>query len=329
MLKKILLTILFIFTFQNLALAQAERWSAENWKTDFSKTTIDLSEIIDVIRADAIPAIDNPTFKPAADESSIAGNEPVIAFTHNNISRAYPLRYMMWHEIVNDIVGGLPVTITYCPLCNSSIVFERTIDGKIVTFGTTGKLRHSDLIMYDRGEQNWWQQINGEAIVGARSGEKLKALPSFLISFDIFKQRYPDGEVLLPDPSRAAVAGQNPYINYDSTEFPFMFKGDLPTDIEPMMRIALVQKQEKVPTSIAVSLSFLQDNSPYRVGDLEFHWQAGQSSALDKETISKGKDVGSIEVYQIDENGKAQPIIYMVTFAFAGRAFIPDLEIIQ
>ncbi len=325
MLKKITFSFLLFLAFQTSVFAQAERWSGENWKTDFSKTTIDLSEIIDVIRADAIPAIDDPKFKPASEETTIPDNEPVIAFTYNNISRAYPLRYMIWHEIVNDVVGNLPVAITYCPLCNSSIVFERTLDGKPVTFGTTGKLRHSDLIMYDRGEQNWWQQINGEAIVGARAGEKLKAFPSFLISFDLFKQRYPNGEVLLPDPSRAAMAGKNPYINYDSAEFPFMFKGDLPEDIEPMMRIAFVQE----PTPIAVSLSFLQKNSPYRVGDLEFRWQAGQSSALDNEIISKGKDVGNIEVYQIDENGKAQPIIYMITFAFTGRAFIPDLKIIQ
>ena len=333
MLKIISFALLFFLNLQTFALAQETRsataqetrWKHEDWKTDFSKTSINLGEIIDVIGADDIPSIDDPKFKPAKDETSIPNNEPVIAFTHNNISKAYPLRYMMWHEIVNDVVGGLPVVITYCPLCNTSIVFNRNLDGKAVTFGTTGKLRHSDLVMYDRGEQNWWQQINGKAIVGNRVGEQLKALPSFLISFELFKQRYPNGEVLLADAKRKSLAGQNPYVNYDSTKFPFLFMGDLPQDIEPMMRIAFVQD----PEPIAITLPFLKKNTPYRIGNLEFRWQKGQSSALDNRIIAKGKDVGNIEVFKIDKNGKAQPVVYTITFAFAGRAFIPDLKIIQ
>jgi len=325
MLKKFALVIIVFFSFYSFAQAQADRFNGEGWKTDFSKTTIDIDEVINVIARDAIPSIDNPKFKPAIDEDRIPNIEPVIAFKHNGIIRAYPLRYMMWHEIVNDVVGGLPVAITYCPLCNTSVVFGRILDEKIVTFGTTGKLRHSDLVMYDRGEQNWWQQINGEAIVGKRAGEKLKSYPSFLISFEIFKQRYPNGEVLLPDARRADVAGQNPYVNYDSTPFPFMFRGELPTDIDAMMRIALVQE----PEPIAIALPFLEKNTPYKIGDLEFRWQAGQSSALDSAEISKGKEVGNIEVYKIDKNGKAIPVVYTVTFAFVGRAFAKDLKIIQ
>jgi hypothetical protein len=179
--------------------------------------------------------------------------------------------------------------------------------------------------MYDRGEQNWWQQINGEAIVGARAGEKLKTYPSLLISFDLFKQRYPKGEVLLADPRRAAMSGQNPYINYDSTNFPFLFKGELPTDIEPMMRIAFVQGENP----IAITLKFLEKNTPYRINGLEFHWQKGQASALDNEIISKGKDVGNIEVFKILDDNSTQAIPYTITFAFTARAFIPELKIIQ
>ncbi len=336
MLKNISAFLLILLMSQTAILAQEsqkeqvaqwniERWIAENWKTDFSKTIIDLSEIINVIGADVIPSIDNPKFQPIAKETDIKGNEPVIAFAHNGVTRAYPLRYMMWHEIVNDVVGGLPVAVTYCPLCNSSVVFNRVIDGKAVTFGTTGKLRYSALVMYDRDEQNWWQQVTGEALVGAKAGEILETLTSILISYDLFKERYPKGEVLMADPRRASLSGQNPYVNYDSTKTPFLFVGDLPTDIEPMMRIALVTE----PNPIAVTLPYLEKNTPFRLGDLEFTWQAGQASALDSARISEGRDVGNIEVFQILPDGSKVPTAYMVTFAFAGRAFYEGLEIIQ
>lgn len=298
---------------------------AQGWKTDLSKTTIDMSEIVNVIGKDNIPAIDDPKFKPASEETTIPGQEPVVAFEHNGVARAYPIRYLMWHEIVNDVVGGLPVAVTYCPLCNTSIVFERTLDGEPVTFGTTGKLRHSDLIMYDRGEENWWQQFNGEAIVGARAGEKLRAIPSFLISFDLYRERFPDGEVLLPDARRASSAGVNPYQRYDSTPVPFLFRGDLPTDIEAMMRVAFVQE----PSVVAVTLPYLQENAPVQIDGLEFRWSEGQSSALDTGRIADGRDVGNIEVYRLVEGGEPEPVVYTVTFAFAARAFMPELDIIQ
>ena len=325
MFRKMMLVALAIMAFQTHSFAQAERWEHQNWNTDFSKTIIDLREIIDVIAADAIPSIDDPKFKPAREEKTIPGNEPVVAFSHNGVDRAYPLRYLMWHEIVNDTVGGLPVAVTYCPLCNTSIVFERTLDGEEVTFGTTGKLRHSDLVMYDRKEQNWWQQFNGEALVGARAGAKLRALPSFLISFNLFNERYPDGEVLLADARRNSRSGVNPYVRYDGNQFPFLFRGALPTDIEPMMRIAFVQD----PQPIAMTLPYLEKNAPVRINDLEFRWRAGQASALDTARIADGKDVGNIEVYRILADGTAQPVVYMVTFAFAARAFMPDLDIVQ
>ena len=99
--------------------------------------------------------------------------EPVIGLVVNGDARAYPLKILIWHEIVNDTVGGVPVTVTYCPLCNSAIVFERTVDGRVLDFGTTGKLRNSDLVMYDRQTESWWQQFSGTAIVGAMTGTKL------------------------------------------------------------------------------------------------------------------------------------------------------------
>lgn len=325
MLRQFLATALVICAFHSSAFAQTTRWNNQNWATDFSMSSITLDDIIDVIGKDDIPAIDDPQFKPAREETTIPGQEPVVAFAHNGIARAYPLRYLIWHEIVNDTIGGLPVAVTYCPLCNTSIVFERTLDGKPVTFGTTGKLRHSDLIMYDRGEENWWQQFNGKAIVGKRAGQKLKALPSFLISFNLFRERFPDGEVMLADTRRAGSSGANPYQGYDGSQFPFLFKGQLPTDIEPMMRIAFVQE----PQPIAVTLPYLQKNAPVEINGFEFRWSAGQSSALDTSRIADGREVGNIEVYRLVPGGEPEPVVYTVTFAFAARAFLPELEITQ
>lgn len=310
--------------FAQMGSSDPVRWANQPWTTDFSQSIIDYSEVVDVLLRDQIPSIDDPQFQPAHDETRIPGNEPVVAFELGDTARAYPLRYLMWHEIVNDVVADVPVAITYCPLCNSSAVFERTLDGQVVTFGTTGKLRNSDLIMYDRTQENWWQQFNGEAIAGARAGERLIKLPSSLISFDQFLERFPDGEVLLPDKRRASRAGENPYVNYDSSRFPFLFQGQLPDDINPMERVALVQSNPPV----AVALSFLNLNAPYRIGDLEFTFTSGQASALDRQQIADGKDVGSIEVFDVS-GGERQLVAYEVAFAFAARAFYPDLEITQ
>ena len=148
------------------------------------------------------------------------------------LARAYPLRILLLHEIVNDVVGGRPVTITYCPLCNTAIVFDRELGGTIYDFGTTGKLRNSDLVMYDRQTETWWQQFTGEAIAGGLAGQKLRILPSRLQSITLFRSRFPNGEVLLPAYSNAN-AYQNPYQGYDRSRTPFLYSGRLPATSAP------------------------------------------------------------------------------------------------
>lgn len=303
---------------------QANWWKQQNWSTDFSKSIIDFGDVIDVIDRDQIPSMDAPEFALASSETRIPDLEPVIALDYNGVQRAYPIRYLMWHEIVNDVVAGEPLAVTYCPLCNSSAVFRRTLGGETVEFGTTGKLRHSDLLMYDRTSQTWWQQFNGTGVVGERAGERLEVIPSSLISFGQFLERFPEGEVLLGDPRRAGSSGFNPYVGYDSSVQPFLFRGDLPKDINPMERVALVQSEPPV----AVSLSHLSENPIVKVGDLEFRWQSGQASALDAGRISEGRDIGSIEVFDLS-SGTAVLAPYMVSFAFSARAFFPELEIVQ
>ena len=160
------------------AAANPSWWSREWPNTDFSRTSIAWSEVLSGgPPKDGIPAIDDPKFKPASEIKHLGEREPVITVEIGVARKAYPLSILMWHEIVNDEVGGVPVAVTFCPLCNSSVVFDRRVKGRVLDFGTTGKLRNSDLVMYDRQTESWWQQFLGEAIVGEMLGTQLKMIP--------------------------------------------------------------------------------------------------------------------------------------------------------
>jgi hypothetical protein len=294
------------------ALADPARWQSEWPDTDFSKHSIAFDEIFSGgPPKDGIPAIDDPVFVPVG-EAELPDREPVIGLTIGDDSRAYPLRILMWHEIVNDVVGGVPVAVTFCPLCNTAIVFDRRLDGQVLSFGTTGKLRNSDLVMYDRTTESWWQQFVGEAIVGELTGKQLDMLPARLESFARFKERAPDGQVQVPRAASRAY-GQNPYVNYDSLAQPFLYVGPLPHDIAPLARVVRVGGQ-------AWSLALLREHGEILAGDLRLTWQPGQASALDASAIAEGADVGNVLVERRTADGW-QDAVYSVDFAFAFRAF--------
>ena len=121
---------------------------------------------------DGIPSIDNPKFVSVADATKfLQDSDLVLGVSLNGETRAYPLLILVWHEIVNDKVGGIPMTVTYCPLCFTAQVFNRTIDRKAVEFGTSGKLYNNNLVMYDRLSGSLWSQALGEGIVGTHAGE--------------------------------------------------------------------------------------------------------------------------------------------------------------
>ncbi len=175
----VLMAVLMVFSFAGVAVADPSTWKFEWSKIDFSKHSIDYAEIMSGgPPKDGIPSIDDPKFVPLGKAKGLADTEPVISLSVKGDARAYPLRVLIWHEIVNDTIGGTPVSVTYCPLCNSAIVFVRRIDGRELDFGTTGKLRKSDLVMYDRQTESWWQQFLGEGIVGEMTGKKLDMLPA-------------------------------------------------------------------------------------------------------------------------------------------------------
>ncbi len=307
--------------------ASPDVWRQEGWaSTDFSKRSISWDEITSGgPPKDGIPSLDNPRFIAVKDENSIPDQEPVISLTLNGGSRAYPLRILMWHEIANDTVSGVPIAVTYCPLCNAAIVFNRRIFGQTLTFGTTGKLRRSDLVMYDRETESWWQQFTGDAIVGSLTGSKLQVIPSRLESFALFKDRNPNGKVLVPDASAQRSYGRNPYEGYDTSAIPFLYRGEYPEGIQPMARVVAVRDREQ---AIAVSMELVRTEGPIAIGQYRLSWLAGQASALDHRTIAEGRDVGTI-IAQRNVDGHLEDVPYDVTFAFVVHAFHPDLEIIR
>lgn len=308
-------------TSENLKWAESSYWASEWPDTDFSKASLDFKQILSGgVPKDGIRSEDNPKFKPVAEEKVIAETEPVITVLINGNARAYPLRYLMFHEIVNDTFEGIPVAVTFCPLCNSSVVFERVLNGKTVEFGTTGKLHNSDLIMYDRLTETWWQQYNGTGIVGELTGHKLNVIASRLESLHLFKQRFPNGSIMAEPTRLRGRYGQNPYNGYDSSLKPFLYDGDYTGKIPALARVVVVG-------NVAYSLEYLSQINLLDVGDMRITWQAGQNSALDSRDISRGKDVGNIVVQRMN-NGDWVDLPYMVSFAFAYKAFNPDRAII-
>jgi len=294
-----------------------EHWFADWSKTDFDKRAIALDEIVDGgPPKDGIRSIDAPVFIPVAEETAIPDTEPVIGLLLGGEARAYPLRYLMFHEIVNDVIGEVPVAVTFCPLCNSAIVFDRRIGGRTLEFGTTGKLRNSDLVMYDRQTESWWQQFLGEAIVGELTGARLEMLPARVESWARFRARAAGGKVLKVEASGFMPYGMNLYGGYDSRGNPPVYSGDLPDGIPPLSRVVSVGDE-------AWSFDLLRREGEIVAGDLTIRWTAGQNSALDSAIIAEGRDVGNVTVQRRAGDGW-EDVVHDVSFAFVFHAFRPD-----
>lgn len=308
-----------------LVAATAARAAPENWRqewprTDFSRHSVSYDEIFSGgPPKDGIPAIDRPSFVPVDEARDLTPLEPVISVQIGGEARAYPLRVMIWHEIVNDTVGGTPIAVTWCPLCNSSVVFDRRVDGRTLSFGTTGKLRNSDLVMYDRETESWWQQFAGECIVGALLGAELKILPVRVESIERFRSRFPAGQVLVPPDPAARTYGRNPYVGYDRADQPFLFNGPLPFGVAPLARVVAVGDE-------AWTLDLLKKRHRIETGDLVITWEPGQRSPLDSALIGQGQDIGNVVVQRRTSRG-LEDAVYDVSFAFAFHAFHPQAPI--
>ena len=285
--------------------------NTSDWRTDFSQRIVPYSEFISGgPPKDGIPSIDNPKFISVIEADQwLADPEPVQMVNINGDARAYPLQILMWHEIVNDIVADRPVTVTYCPLCNTALVFNATLpDGRVLDFGVTGMLRFSDLVMYDRQTESWWQQITGEAIVGELTGTRLEFIPSPIISWSEFKAAHADGKVLSRDTGFRRPYGENPYTGYDSGQ-PWLFSGPEDDRLQATERVATVSIGD---VDLAFPFSILEQDPVvhYQAGKVEIvvFYRKGTVSALDSGLIAQGRDVGSTGVFIPKVNG--QPLTF-------------------
>ena len=292
------------------------RVSTAGWKTDFTKTSVDLAEFLGGgPPKDGIPAIDAPKFESiAAARGWLSDKSPVISLRVGDAARAYPLAVLMWHEIANDTLGGKPVVVTFCPLCNTALVFDRELDGVVHDFGTTGNLRFSDLVMYDRQTESWWQQATGEAIVGELTGMRLKFLPAQIVSLADFAAAHPDGDVLSRDTGFSRDYGQNPYVGYDTVDQnPFLFDGVLDGRLPPKERVVTVGEGDN---AVAFPYSELRKVgvAPATIGgdEIVVFWTPGTASALDGPSIDDSEDIGSTGVFEAVIGGR------QLTFAREG-----------
>ena len=273
--------------------------SSSEWRTDFSIHSVPLEEILSGgPPKDGIPAIDRPVFETARQADRwLKDRDPVAVVRMGGVVRAYPLSILVWHEIVNDVVAGTPVTVTYCPLCNTTLAFRRQLGNRLLDFGTTGRLRHSDLIMYDRQTESWWQQATGEAVVGELTGESLEFVPALLVPWkEVRDEGHPALLVLSRDTGVDREYGRNPYVGYDTRRSPLesFFPGSVDERLPAMERV--LSLGERVDP-VAVPFSELE-----RQGVVEFEmggepvvafWASGTASVLDTRQIPDGRDVGS------------------------------------
>lgn len=284
-------------------------------ETDFSRHSVPLSELEPGgPPRDGIPAIDAPKFVPVAAADWLADDAPVIAVELGGEARAYPLEILIWHEIVNDTIAGRPVAVTFCPLCNASLAFWRRIDGRVLDFGTTGWLRMSDLVMYDRQTFSFWQQLTGTAIVGTLTGEKLQEVPSRIAAFGEFRAAHPEGRVLSRDTGYRRSYGRNPYAGYDRIDDnPLLAVGD--GRLAPMQRVLAVRGegwQRIYPLRLFRERALIQEDAHGL--PLLVLGGAAVRSALDAERIDAGRHVGTAAAYDRRIDG------HTLDFEFDGEA---------
>lgn len=276
-------------------------------KTDFNKASVEFSEILSGgPPRDGIPAIDNPLFVTITDAAEWLGlNEPVVSLRVGDTAKAYPLQILIYHEIVNDVIDKQPVAVTFCPLCNASIVFDAKVDGRTLDFGTTGRLRKSDLVMYDRQTESWWQQFTGTGIVGDYNGTQLKQLPSQIISFDVFQTEFPNGKVLSKQTGVTRPYGNNPYRGYDNiNSTPFLFQDPLDPRLPPMERVLAVASNDTKDDWQLVPLSVLESNPVIQLNDVVVVATSKATSALDEGEIAESRLVPAAAAFASNVDGE-------------------------
>ncbi|MBI4329293.1 MAG: DUF3179 domain-containing protein [Chloroflexi bacterium] len=308
--------------------------STREWpRTDFTKYGVDLRDIQPrsvALRGDVIaeptPA---PTPNPSINKNGIlpiysplsvtieeaeklewmVPNHPVVAVAVNGEARAYPLGVLLHHEIVNDVLGGEPLAVTFSPYTASVLVFRRTVQEKTLAFGTTGAVRHANVVLWDDLTESWWQQGTGEAIVGEMVGTKLEQLPASVVPLAEFKASYPQGQVLSPNSAPSAYRSAyetNPYLRYDG---PVARPAGSPS--QPDRRLPATERVVGLTVGqkhLAVPLALLRDRSVFSTEldgqAVSIFYKKGMLSPLDTTKIATAREIGAAGVFDPHLNGE-------------------------
>ncbi len=269
---------------------------------------------------DGIPPIDRPQFVSASEARDwLEPDEPVVALVYDGEARAYPLQILTWHEIVNDTVGGDPITVTFCPLCNSAMAFDRRVpttddarrlldgvDEAVLDFGTSGRLYNSNLVMYDRQTKSLWLQFTGQAVTGPFMETDLDFVPVQILAWRDVRSAQPDVRVLSRDTGFDRSYGRNPYAGYDTIEDrPFLFDGPLDDRMRAMDRVATIVRGDDAVAFPFDRLDRLAGEAGLSVvheqvggEDVVVLFRRGAASALDTAEIAEGRDVGAVGIFE-------------------------------
>lgn len=301
------------------------------WKTDISKHSVNLSEIQIVLPKGSFPTLDTPKFVNKIEGMQMfLAKEPVIAIAINGVAKAYSLNILTMHEIANDELEDIPILVTYCPLCNSGIVYNRTLNhnGKteILKFEASGMLRNSDMVMLDRKTETLWQQLMGTAIVGEYNGAELNTIPSLIISVEEFFERYPNGQLLSKKTGFAnseKMYGFNPYKGYDQQKSPipyFFNSNKVDKRLPAMERVVDIENNGtyKIYSFTSVAKKGVI-NDTFKTSKVVLFYKSGTISVLDENKISASQSVGSVTAFYPEVDGT------ILTFKKKRRIFI-DIE---
>jgi len=271
---------------------------------------------------DGIPALTRPHAVPASEAAGLGPGDQVIGVALGGETRAYPLRILVWHEAANDVVGGVPVLVTYCPLCNSALVFDRRVGGRELEFGVSGLLLDSNVLLYDRraagGTDSLWNQVQARAVTGsaAAAGRRLVLLPSALTTWSDWLAAHPDTSVLSARTGHVRAYGTSPYAAYQASEG-LMF---------PTSRSAPARGRRNKDPMVLVHAGGAA--KAYAVRDLRTAAKGGVVEdqvggvALRLRPIS-GSD--GVEVTALD--GRPVPVAFL--FWFSLRALLPEVPVYE
>ena len=261
-------------------------------------------------RKDGIPSIDSPKFVTLEEADQwIEDNELVLAIDYKGVKRVYPLQILVWHEIVNDVIAGDPLLITYCPLCGSGIAFERVINGEAVEFGVSGKLYNSNLVMYDRKTDSYWSQFDGLAIVGELAGTRLKPVSIDTVVWRDWKEGNPNSEILSQQTGFIRSYGVDPYGSYYEDSF---------------LLFPVENSDDRVhPKTVVFGIEVMGSYKAYKEDDLK-ELRVIEDTVGGVSIRLKRDDSGTVTATNLETG---EEIVKDRGFWFAWYAFHPDTEL--